>query len=77
MRVKQMLAEGHCIKKISRDTEVTRNTIRKWKHFEILPPKRSPKMTNIHIYDEMVRKILNENPSGNKRDFEANYRNGI
>jgi hypothetical protein len=61
-QVKQMLLEGHSIKKIARDTGVTRITIRKWKSFDVLPPKRSPKMTNMHLYDETVRKMLDENP---------------
>lgn len=62
-QVKQMLLEGHSIKKISRETGVTRITIRKWKSYDVLPPKRSPKMTNMHFYDEAVRKILDENPT--------------
>jgi transposase len=61
--VKQMLLEGNGIKKIARDTGVTRITIRKWKSFDVLPPKRSPKMTNMHLYDEAVRKMLVENPN--------------
>lgn len=61
-QVKQMLLEGHSIKKIARDTGVTRITIRKWKSFDVLPPKRSPIMTNMYAYDEAVRKMLNENP---------------
>ena len=60
--VKQMLAEGYEIRKISRDTGIARNTIRKWKCLEILPPKRSPTMTNMHLYDEIIRKIINKNP---------------
>ena len=61
--VKQMLSEGHPIRKISRDANVTRNTIRKWKSFDVLPCKRSIKKTNMHLFDELVRKMLMENPA--------------
>jgi transposase len=67
-QVKQMLLEGHSIKKIARDTGVTRITIRKWKSYDVLPPKRSPKMTNMHLYDETVRKMLAENPTLETKD---------
>lgn len=62
-QVKKMLLEGHSIKKISKETGVTRITIRKWKSYNVLPSKRSPKMTNMHFYDEVMRKLLDENPT--------------
>jgi transposase len=61
-QVKQMLLDGNSIKKIARDTGVTRITIRKWKSFDFLPPKRSSRMTNMHLYDEAISKMLDENP---------------
>lgn len=56
-----MLLEGHSIEKISKGTGVTRKTIRKWKSLDVLHPKRSSKMTNMHLYDEEVRKTVDEN----------------
>jgi transposase len=61
-RVKQLLSEGYSIRKIAIETRVQRDTIAKWKSFDLLPPKRSPKATNFYLYEEKVRCMLLENP---------------
>lgn len=60
--VKQLLSEGYSIRKIAIETRVHRDTISKWKSFDLLPPKRSSKATNFYLYEEKAKNMLAEDP---------------
>ena len=49
-QVKKLLSEGHSISEVFRRTKVARNTIKKWRHFEVLPLKNGARHTKMYLY---------------------------
>ena len=62
-KVKELLAQGLSISKISQEAGVQRVTIRRWKEFDALPIKKAHNRTNMYLYEQTVRDLVTENPA--------------
>lgn len=62
VEVKALLAKGRKVTHISREVNVDRRTIYKWKKLDDLPRRHIAPRTNIALYETEIKRILSEDP---------------